>query len=66
MEAASGVLRGTNLSIYGEDGQLLGQLAPIFDLLTRAVGQATQGVAPAVPPVAEPVAADAGAGADAR
>jgi len=42
VEAASRVLRGTNLSIYGEDGKLLGQLAPIFDYLTRAVQQATQ------------------------
>ena len=39
VEAASKVLVGTNLSIYGEGGELLGQLAPIFDLLTRAVRQ---------------------------
>jgi hypothetical protein len=42
VEAASKVLQGTNLSIYGEDGKLLGQLAPIFDYLTHAVRQATQ------------------------
>jgi hypothetical protein len=36
------VLQGTNLSIYGEGGQLVGQLAPLFDVLTRAVGQATR------------------------
>jgi hypothetical protein len=41
VEAASKVLHGTNLSIYGENTQLLGQLAPIFDVLTRAVQQAT-------------------------
>jgi hypothetical protein len=35
--------RGTNLSIYGENGQLLNQIAPIFELLTRSVQQATQG-----------------------
>jgi hypothetical protein len=40
--AASRVLRGTNLSIYGEDGRLLGQLAPVFEILARAVRQATQ------------------------
>ncbi len=43
VEAASKVLHGTNLSLYSETGQLLSQLAPIFDLLTRAVQQATQG-----------------------
>jgi hypothetical protein len=42
VEAASRVLQGTNLSIYGEDGKILGQLAPIFDFLARAVQQATQ------------------------
>lgn len=42
VEAASRVLHGTNLSIYGESGQLLNQLAPIFDFLARAVQQATQ------------------------
>jgi hypothetical protein len=43
VEAASRVLRGTNLSIYGENGQLLNQIAPIFELLSRSVQQATQG-----------------------
>ncbi len=43
VEAASKVLHGTNLSIYGENGQLLGQLAPVFEVLTRAVQQATAG-----------------------
>jgi hypothetical protein len=38
--AASKVLRGTNLSIYGEGGQLLGQLAPVLEVLGRAVKQA--------------------------
>ncbi len=42
VESASRVLHGTNLSIYGEDSQLLGQVAPIFEVLTRAVGQAAQ------------------------
>jgi len=52
VEAASRVLRGTNLSIYGENGQLLNQIAPIFELLTRSVQQATQGRAQPEP---EPV-----------
>jgi hypothetical protein len=45
VKAASRVLRGTNLSVYGEGGQLVGQLAPFFDVLARAVGQATRGAA---------------------
>jgi hypothetical protein len=49
VEAASRVLRGTNLSIYGENGQLLNQIAPIFELLTRSVQQATQGRAQSRP-----------------
>jgi hypothetical protein len=55
VEAASSVLHGTNLSIYGENGQLLSQLAPVFELLTRAVQQATQGSPRRTP---EPVAPD--------
>jgi hypothetical protein len=43
VEAASGILRGTNLSIYGEDGRLLGQLAPLIGLLTEAVRAAVAG-----------------------
>jgi hypothetical protein len=42
VESASRVLQGTNLSIYGENGQLLDQLAPIFEFLARSVQQATQ------------------------
>ena len=42
VEAASRVLQGTNLSIYGESAQLLGQLGPVFEILGRAVMQATQ------------------------
>jgi hypothetical protein len=42
VQAASRVLQGTNLSIYGEGGQLLGQLAPLFEYLTRALQTATQ------------------------
>jgi hypothetical protein len=42
VEAASKVLHGTNLSIYTKNNQLLSQIAPIFELLTRAIQQATQ------------------------
>ena len=49
VEAASRVLNGTNLSIYGESGQLLGQLAPVFEILAHAVQQATQGPARQAP-----------------
>lgn len=41
VESASKVLHGTNLSIYGEDGRLVGQLAPLLELVTRAVADAT-------------------------
>jgi SPFH domain / Band 7 family. len=41
VESAAKVLHGANLSIYSEDGRLLGQLAPIFELLARAVEQAS-------------------------
>ena len=54
VEAASRVLRGTNLSVYGEGGQLIGQLAPFLDVLTRAVGQATRGAAAQTAPRDEP------------
>jgi hypothetical protein len=43
VKAASRVLNGTNLSIYGEDGAIVGQLGPVFDVLARAVEQATGG-----------------------
>jgi hypothetical protein len=39
VEAASKVLHGTNLSIYGEHTELLGQLAPVFEILARAAQQ---------------------------
>ncbi len=54
VEAASKVLHGTSLSIYGENAVLLGQLAPIFDVLTRAVTQSTEAAfAAGVEPVPE-------------
>ena len=43
VEAASKVLNGTNLSIYGEGAEVMGGLAPMFELLTRAVRQSTRG-----------------------
>ena len=45
VEAASRVLQGTNLSIYGEDGRLTDQLAPVLEVLGRAVERALAGVA---------------------
>jgi hypothetical protein len=41
VEAASKVLRGTNLSIYGEGAEVLGQLGPLLGLIAAAVQQAT-------------------------
>lgn len=41
VEAAAGLFHGANLSIYGENGPVLGQLGPLFEILARAVGQAT-------------------------
>lgn len=46
VEAASGVLRGVNLSIYGEQAQLVGQLTPVLDVLAGAVRSATAAVTP--------------------
>jgi hypothetical protein len=40
VEAASKVLLGTNLTIYGDGAEVLGQIAPLLDLVGRAVGQA--------------------------
>jgi SPFH domain / Band 7 family len=42
VESASKVLQGTNLSIYGEGSQLLGQLAPLFEYMSRTLEKATQ------------------------
>lgn len=38
--AAAQVLHGTHLSVYGENGQLLGQLAPLFEQFGRILQQA--------------------------
>jgi SPFH domain/Band 7 family protein len=48
VDAASRILQGTNLSIYGEQSQLVGQLAPVFETLARAVQRATQPAAGSV------------------
>jgi SPFH domain/Band 7 family protein len=47
VRAASRVLNGTTLSIYGEDGAVVGQLAPILEVLGRAVQRATAETVPA-------------------
>jgi len=33
-------VHGTNLTVYGDDSQLVGQLAPLFEILGRSVRQA--------------------------
>jgi hypothetical protein len=58
VEAASKVLQGTNLSIYGEGAELLGGLTPLLELVGGAVRQATAAASPAVghrDPVGKPV-----------
>ena len=45
VEAASRVLHGTNLSIYGDGAEVLGQLGPLFALVARAVQQTTMSAA---------------------
>ena len=45
VEAASKVLQGTNLTFYGEGVELLGQVAPLLEMIGRAVQQAMPGVA---------------------
>jgi hypothetical protein len=51
VESASRVLHGTHLSIYGGEAQLLGQLAPVFEILAAAVQRAAP--AEAVSPAAQ-------------
>jgi len=51
VEAAAQVFQGANLSIYGDNVPLLGQLGPLFEILGRAI----QGAAPVA---ADPVSAD--------
>ena len=49
VEAASKVLQGANVSIYGEGAEVMGQLAPLFDYVSRTLEKAT-----AAPPEHEP------------
>lgn len=37
VEAAAGMLRGANLSVYGEDNQLIRHIAPVLDAVSHAV-----------------------------
>ncbi|MCV0402655.1 MAG: SPFH domain-containing protein [Chloroflexi bacterium] len=39
VEAASDILRGANLSVYGDDAGLVGHLAPIIDAVSRAANR---------------------------
>ncbi len=43
VKAASRVLQGTNLSIYGDGAEVLGQLGPLFALVNEAVQRRTPG-----------------------
>ena len=43
VEAAASIFRGANLSLYGDQAQLAGQLAPLLEILARAVRQAVPG-----------------------
>lgn len=40
VEAAAGVLRGVNLTLFGDDAGVVRQVAPILDIVTRAAEQA--------------------------
>ena len=52
VEAASRVLQGTNLSIYGDGAEVLGQLGPLLNVVAHAVQQATpRAAAPAREPI---------------
>lgn len=53
VESASRVFSGTNLSIYGENAPVLAQLAPLLDIVARAVHGASPAAAGV--PAAEPV-----------
>ena len=41
VKSASKIFQGANLSIYGEDGPMLGQLGPLFEIIARAVERAS-------------------------
>jgi len=45
VEAASKILQGTTLSIYGDGAELLSQVAPLLEMIGRAVQQAVPGIA---------------------
>jgi hypothetical protein len=46
VESASKVLHGTNLAIYGEDGRVIGQVAPVLALLGRMLERAAETAVP--------------------
>jgi hypothetical protein len=37
VESAARIFQGANLSIYGDDGPIVGQLGPLFEILARAL-----------------------------
>jgi hypothetical protein len=45
VEAVSGVLRGTNLTLYGDDAGLVRQVGPLVDAAARIVERSLAGAA---------------------
>jgi regulator of protease activity HflC (stomatin/prohibitin superfamily) len=45
VESAARIFQGANLSIYGDDGPVLGQLGPLFEILARALQSSSAEVA---------------------
>ncbi|HEU4671694.1 MAG TPA: SPFH domain-containing protein [Candidatus Limnocylindrales bacterium] len=45
VEAASKVLNGTSLSVYGQDESLVGHVGPVLEMLSRSVERALAGTA---------------------
>ena len=52
--SAASVLHGTNLSIYGEDSQLVGQVGPVLDLIIRRLEDAAAPDSRATPGAPKP------------
>ena len=45
VEAASGILHGANLTLFGDEAGLMRQVAPVLEVVSRAVEQSLAGVA---------------------
>ena len=46
VKAAAKVFQGANLSLYGDEAKVLGQLRPLFEILSDAVQNSTAGINP--------------------